>query len=394
MPTSRRIAVPMTARDAGEDHRVSTPLELLFDLTFVVAVSQVSREFAHSVAAQHAIGALPSFLMVFFAIWWAWMNFSWFATAYDTDDVPYRLLTLVQMSGVLVLAANVPAAFEEKNFTGIVVGYLIMRVAMIAQWTRAAVSDPERRSVGLRYAGLIAVVQVFWVLRVFVPEGLAVISFVVLAIAEMAVPLIAERPISTTWHPHHIAERYGLFTIIVLGECVTASSVAVQGTVGEGGWNLDVVLVFVGGLITMFALWWIYYLKPAGEGLERRPDLSFVWGYGHFGIFASLAALGAGLEVTAEALGHHTETSDTAVAFAVAVPVSVFLLLVWGLHAPLAAGSRFSDLPTVAAAVATTLVVAALTGAGLALPVALLLIGLPAAAIVTSAVLTGRATAS
>jgi low temperature requirement protein LtrA len=350
----------------------------------------VSRELAHYVADRQAIEALPAFLMVFFAIWWAWMNFSWFATAYDTDDVPYRLITLLQMSGVLVLAANVPAAFENKDFTGVVIGYLIMRAAMIAQWLRAAYSDPERRRVGLRYAAGIAVLQVAWVLRLLLPERLALASFVVLALAELLVPPFAERSVSTPWHPHHIAERYGLFTIIVLGECVTASSVAVQGTIGDGGWGLDVVLVFAGGLITMFSLWWIYYLKPAGRGLERHPDLAFLWGYGHYGIFATLAALGAGLEVAAEAIGQHVETSGTAVAFAVAVPVSAFMFLVWGLHAPLAAGSRLSDLPTVVLAIAATLAIAGGVGAGLPLPWAVLLIGLPPAGIVTSAVVTGR----
>ncbi len=76
--------------------------------------------------------------MVFFAIWWAWMNFTWFASAYDVDDVPYRLLALVQMGGVLVLAAGVPSAFEHQDFFGITLGYFIMRIGLVAQWVRAA----------------------------------------------------------------------------------------------------------------------------------------------------------------------------------------------------------------------------------------------------------------
>ena len=106
-----RWRVPMTGRPVDEEHRVATPLELLFDLTFVVAVAQVAAELAHGIADDKVGDSLLGFVMVFFAIWWAWMNFTWFASAYDTDDVPYRLLTLVQMAGVLVFAAGIHDAF-------------------------------------------------------------------------------------------------------------------------------------------------------------------------------------------------------------------------------------------------------------------------------------------
>ncbi len=102
------LRIPMTARTVDEPHRAATPLELLFDLTFVVAVAALVTQLGHGVAEGHAAEAVGPFLQVFFAIWWAWMNFTWFASSYDTDDVPYRLLTLLQMGGVLVLAAGVP----------------------------------------------------------------------------------------------------------------------------------------------------------------------------------------------------------------------------------------------------------------------------------------------
>ena len=108
---------PMRARRRDEPHRAATPLELFFDLCFVVAVAQAAASLHHAVAEGHLGHALTSYLMVFFAIWWAWMNFTWFASAYDTDDAPYRLATLVQIAGVLVLAAGVPAAFADGDFT-------------------------------------------------------------------------------------------------------------------------------------------------------------------------------------------------------------------------------------------------------------------------------------
>jgi low temperature requirement protein LtrA len=133
MVTGRATAVRrMVPRRIDEEHRASTPLELLFDLTFVVAVSLLARELAHGIAEDHLRDAVPAFLTVFFAIWWAWMNFTWFASAYDTDDVPYRLLTMLQMGGVLVLAAGVAPAFEGRDFTAVTIGYVVMRVAMLA----------------------------------------------------------------------------------------------------------------------------------------------------------------------------------------------------------------------------------------------------------------------
>lgn len=385
----RRFTVPMIARDSTENHRVSTPLELLFDLTFVVAVGQAAGTLAHQIEEVHLETAIVSYLMVFFAIWWAWMNFTWFASAYDTDDVPYRLLTLVQMAGVLVLAAGVSSALEESDFTTAVIGYVIMRVAMIGQWLRAAQSDPQHRRVALRYAVGIGVVQVGWVLRLFLPDGVGVASYVILAAVELMVPMWAERGSGTTWHPHHIAERYGLFTIIVLGEGVLAAMIAIESSVDEGGWTVDVVLVFAGGLVLLFALWWIYFLKHAGEGLARRPELSYWWGYGHCVIFASLAALGGGLEVAAAAIGHHIEASDTVVAFSVAIPVAIFLLLVWALHAPLAE-TPAGDLPLVLTAMAIALVIAGLVEVGLPLAVAVAAQALPPAGIVLYAVIVGR----
>ena len=99
---------PMVARPTDEEHRSATVLELFFDLCFVVAVAQAAAGLHHALSARHVADGVVDYLLVFFAIWWAWMNFTWFASAYDTDDVAYRLTTLVQITGALVFAAGVP----------------------------------------------------------------------------------------------------------------------------------------------------------------------------------------------------------------------------------------------------------------------------------------------
>jgi low temperature requirement protein LtrA len=340
-PGGARIRVRMTARATDEEHRVSSPLELLFDLTFVVAIAALTTQLGHGIAAGHVLGDLAPFLQVFFAIWWAWMNFTWFASSYDTDDVPYRLLTMVQMAGVLVLAAGVPRAFGENDFRAVTLGYLIMRIGLVALWVRAGVEDPESRRTAFRYAAGISVVQVAWLVRLALAEtgvlpGASLVPvFVGLAVLELAVPPWAERTRSTNWHPHHIAERYGLFTIILLGESVLAASTGVQASFAEGGLGGPFVAIAVGGLALLFGLWWLYFLEPSGRGLADNRGHSYLWGYGHYGIFAALAALGAGLEVAVEQTGHHLEVSAVVVAYAVAVPVGVFLVLLWAVHAPI-----------------------------------------------------------
>ncbi len=336
-----RIRVRMTARDTDEPHRVSSPLELLFDLTFVVAIAALTAQLGHGIAAGHALDELAPFLQVFFAIWWAWMNFTWFASSYDTDDVPYRLLTMLQMAGVLVLAAGVPTAFADEDFRAVTLGYLVMRIGLVAQWVRAGIEHPAGRATAFRYAIGITVVQAGWLLRLalaeagVLPPASLVPVFAGLVVLELAVPPWAERTRSTNWHPHHIAERYGLFTIILLGESVLAASTGVQAGLSEGGLGGAFVTIALGGLVLLFALWWLYFLEPSGRGLADNRDRSYLWGYGHYGIFASLAALGAGLEVAVEQTGHHLTVPDVGVAYAVAIPVGAFLLLLWAVHAPI-----------------------------------------------------------
>ena len=325
----------MRPRSTDEPGRASTPLELLFDLTFVVAISRAVIEFADYIAHGDGVEGIVPFLAVFFAIWWAWMNFTWFASAYDTDDVLYRLLTMVQMGGVLLLAAGVRAAFVETDYFAVTLGYFVMRFALVLQWLRAARGDPAGRATALRFALGIVVLQLGWWGRLFLPDSFDAITFPVLVLLELSVAVWAERNHRTTWHPHHIAERYGLFTIILLGESVLAATSGVQGALEVSGVSGQLAVVALASIVLLFALWWLYFLEPAGEGLEQHPQLSYFWGYGHYFVFVALAAVGSGLEVAVEAAAHPVEGSPVGIGYAVALPVAVFLIMLWALHAPL-----------------------------------------------------------
>lgn len=324
----------MVARDRNEAHRSSTPLELLFDLCFVAAVAGVGVQLHHGLAEGEVGPAVLGYLLVFFAIWWAWMNFTWFASAYDTDDVPYRLLTLLQIAGGLVIAAGVPAAFRAYDFTTIVLGYVLMRIAMLAQWLRAAREHPAGRPVALRYAGGIAFCQLGWLARLALPAPWTGIAFGGLGLLELIVPAWAERSgTPTPWHPGHIAERYGLFTMIVLGECVVASTTATQAAMAESGVSAPLVATAAGGLLLLFGMWWSYFKHPGTVRMSLRS--AFLWGYGHFAVFAAVAALGAGLQVAAETIQGATHLSPVGAALTVAIPGTIYLIVLAFLHSRL-----------------------------------------------------------
>ncbi|MFF7204709.1 low temperature requirement protein A [Streptomyces sp. NPDC008141] len=323
----------MTPRSRDEEHRSATPLELFFDLCFVVAVAQAGLQLVHALAEGHPGTGVIGYAYVFFGVWWAWMNFTWFASAYDCDDVPYRIATFFQIAGVLVYAAGVPRAFNDNDWTVAVVGYLIMRAALTTQWLRAAAAEsgPARRTT-LTYAASLVVCQAGWVVLLFVPEDWKRWLFLVVVVAELLIPMIAERNHQTPWHAHHISERYGLFTLIVLGETMAASTVAVQSALDENEALGKLLPIAGGGLLIVFSAWWIYFAVPAHERLVSNRQ-AIPWGYGHLLIFGSAAAIGAGIEVAVEHAIGKAHISSFAAAAAVTVPAALFMFMVWLLHA-------------------------------------------------------------
>jgi low temperature requirement protein LtrA len=339
---SHRLRV-MSGRDPDEQHRAATPLELLYDLTFVVAFGVAADQFAHLLAEGHYAAGMTGFVLAVFAICWAWINFSWFASAYDTDDWAFRLATMVQMVGVIILALGLPQVFHsidegrpvDNSVT--VAGYVVMRVAMVFLWLRAARQDPPRRRACQTYAVTIGVAQIGWVLLLILADSTVGAFFTratLLILVELIAPIIAERGKGgTPWHAHHLAERYGLLTIITLGEGVIGTVASLGAVVESHGWSLDAVLVAVAGIGLTFGLWWMYFTVPSAEVLRAHRERVFAWSYGHMLIFGSIAATGAGLHVAADYIGHEAHISATATVLTVALPVAVFVLALFALYA-------------------------------------------------------------
>ena len=319
----------MNPRDMHEAHRAVTPLELLFDLVTVIAIASAATGLHRAIAEAHFTDGIVKFAATFFGIWWAWMNYTWFASAYDNDDTLFRLLTMVIMGGALALAAGVPAFFESTDLTLIVVGYVIMRLVMVALWLRAARYDLACRRTALWYAGGIAIAQAYWIVLLFARPTSAVLFyslFALGAVLELAVPALAERNGNTSWHRHHIIERYGLLTIIVLGETLLSGAMALE-QVSES-FDGALISLALSALVIVFSMWWLYFSKE--EHLATKQlSRALTWGYGHLFIFASGAAVGAGLAVLVDVVTDHTEVSRAVGNYAVAIPVALYLMGLW-----------------------------------------------------------------
>jgi low temperature requirement protein LtrA len=324
----------MVSRDPHEENRTATTLELLYDLTVVVAFSASAAQLAHLLAEGHVVAGLLTFGFAMFAVIWAWISYSWFMSAYDTDDWFVRIATLVQMLGVCILTIGIAPLAHGLDTSGhldnkvMVGGYVVMRLAMVALWLRAAASDPARRRLALSYAGSLLVAQAGWVLMALLPLSVGATSAVVavLYVIELSGPYLTERTKGgSPWHPHHIAERYGLLVIIALGEVILGTVEAVETLVGGSGWTLDAAVLLAAGIALAFTLWWAYFTIPFGDILHASRSGSFLWGYSHIFLFASVAAVGAGLHLVALTFAHESVLSSTAVITTVVVPLALFI---------------------------------------------------------------------
>ncbi|PRB09228.1 low temperature requirement protein A [Microbacterium sp. MYb62] len=386
----------MTGRDATEAHRAATPLELLFDLTFVAAFGVAGNELASAIAHGDFVAGIGGFCFAMVAIVWAWINYSWFASAFDTDDWLFRVLTMVQMAGVVVLAIGLPpmfASLEQGQPVAnevMVAGYVVMRVAVIAQWLRAAHGNPQYLAVAKTYALVIGIAQVGWVILLFLPLDPMgfLLGALFVSVIDWSSPIVAETKGlrhggATPWHPHHIVERYSLLAIIALGETVFGTLAAAQAVTEAEGWSFSSIMVIGLGIVMAFALWWVYFMVPSAPILAVRRSKALVWGYGHILLFAAIAAVGAGLHVIGYVYDDHYHVSTLTAISSIAIPVLVFMVTLYLLHAWLV--SEFpKNSPLQTAVLALPVLAIVLAAVGLPLWVCLLTVVISPIAIVLS----------
>jgi low temperature requirement protein LtrA len=250
-------------------------------------------------------------------------------------------MTMLQMVGVIIMALGFPPMFasvehsEHVDSRVMVAGYVIMRIALVGQWLRAAKQDPARRSACLTYALWVSVAQVGWIAGAFVHTSIPV-AFAMVALligVETLGPVIAEyRAGGTPWHAHHIAERYGLLAIIALGEGVVGTVASLSAVVSAQGWSFDAVFIVVAGIGLTFGMWWSYFVMPQAELLRAHRERSFWFGYLPIVMYGAIVATGAGLHVAAYYIEHHSKLSSLETVLAVAVPVGLYIVSIYALY--------------------------------------------------------------
>ena len=308
----RRPQIPRNlTEEQRSEERTSTWLELFFDLCFVVAVAALAR----GLHDDPTLGGALRFAGLFVPVWWSWMIFTWYATSFDNDDVPYRVTFLAAMLCMLGLAASVEGVGTEAGaMAGFVLAYAVMRLLLVGLWVRARYhTPPALRGFASWYAAGNALGAVLWVASLALPAPMIYGAWAVALFVELLAPILAVRTLEdprVSFHPRHIPERYGLFTIIVLGESVLA---VVAGTAGTD-WASAAVLTGVFGFVAAACIWWLYFDHVGSAGLELGPRTAFYWGYGHLAVYAGIAAFGVGVQLAVEGAATVGELASVAAA--------------------------------------------------------------------------------
>lgn len=295
-PVRQSLILPLRLRSEHglEAGRRVTWLELFFDVVFVAAVSQVGTHLRDD----YSLAGLLRFSFLFVLIWWAWLGHTTFSTRFDTDDVVQRGLTWLQMFLVAVMAINATGALDSRDSAGFAAAYSVMRFILVAQYLRAR-RVRQARALTTRYAVSGGIAAALWLVSALVP---APTRFWIWALA-LAIDTLT--PLLTTAHlirvPHdaaHLPERYGLFSIILLGESMVA---VMTGMSQQESWSLDAAASAIFGMAFVFAIWWWYFdgVEAVGARMVRstRDAVRFhVWTYAHLPLYLGIAVAGVGVE--------------------------------------------------------------------------------------------------
>jgi low temperature requirement protein LtrA len=296
-----RLVAQLRVRSTGESGRRVTWLELFFDLIFVAAVSQV----AAPLRTDYTLGGLIRFAPLFVLIWWAWAGHTVFSTRFDSDDLVQRALTFLQIFAVAAMAANAKDALDSRSSAGFAAAYAIVRFVLVAQYVRARQVREARPLTAIYLAGH-GGAAVVWVASAFFATPARFWLWGVAFAVDLGTPWIAVR--QTAKIPpdaSHLPERFGLFTLILLGEAVVA---VMKGMETHDDWPpLAAMSAFV-GMAICFLIWWVYFdsvgatrdqpVRTHGDAVRFH-----IWSYAHFPLYLGIIILGVGIEriVTAAA---------------------------------------------------------------------------------------------
>ena len=298
---------PPRLRTIEESERTATWLELFYDLVFVAAVAMMGTRLAHDASWAGVL----SYLAYFALVWWLWASHTFYADRYDTDDLIYRFLAGAQMVAVAVIAVSLSLG-EAGSTQVFALGYAGARLVLLLLYARAYRYVPGTRDLVRGYLIGFGAASLLWVISIAIPEPARFWVWGIAFAVDLATPF-AVRKIQATapLDISHLPERFGLFTILVLGEAIVAVTVGLS----HVAWQTSTTLVGIFGLGAATCLWWINFdhldgsvVRRRGEGRNWRPT---VWIYGHLPLAVSLAMFGVSVELAIVGADHGHEYAST-----------------------------------------------------------------------------------
>lgn len=358
-----------------QPERRASWLELFFDLCFVVAVGAV----ALTLHDDPTWRGLLVFAALFVPVWWSWMEYAWYATSFPERGILNRFGALAAMLTVLAMAAQVPQA-AAGDPRGVILAFVAVHVIVAALFLRTIDEFPERRPFAIRYAAGFGFAAIIWLLSLAAPEAVRPWIWLAALLVDLVTPWVAVQAVSIrVYDVSHIPERYGLFTIIVLGEAIIAVA---RGT-AESDWTPAAVTAAVAGFVIAAVIWWAYFSHQEAGLLERGRLAAFIWGYGHVFVWAGIAMMGVGIEFAIEAAndGHGLPDGERLI---LCGGLALYLAAMALLHTT--AVGRLTD-PVAVARFVTAIIALALGIAGGGLPAEVLTAAIAAVAVAAGAVI-------
>jgi len=315
--TGRRWLRPPQLRtldDQGERH--ATWLELFFDLVFVISIAEV----AHTLEDYRTLADFLGTAGLFVAVWWAWVGYTVYADRFDTDDVAHRVLVLAGMLAVIAMALSVHDALHGGSARFALAFVAVRGIVLLLNARARRHAAPARPLLNLFLAAF-STGAALWLLSVFVPEPARYVLWGVALVIELSAPWVGRRQIvKAPVHASHLVERFGLFTLIVLGESVVRVA---QGAADVDDWTTATLAAAGGGFLLVAGLWWLYFDR-LDEGAVRSVLRGLVWNYTHLPLLAGLVSVAVGTEYAIrDAAGGQLERSTTA---ALGVGTALYLL--------------------------------------------------------------------
>ncbi|WP_420644380.1 low temperature requirement protein A [Candidatus Leptofilum sp.] len=264
-------------------------LELFYDLVYVATFIQIGNFLSSNVTWL----GFGQFLVLLAVVWWAWTGETFYQNRYYVDDIKHRLLVFGQIFAVATLGLSVNDAFGDL-YVQFTIAYVITRIMLVLMYIRAAKAHPPSRAFTRGYVIGFSVGIAIWLGSLLLPAAYHWVGWLIGISVELCVPLLPFiRKHARIWSPdnHHISERFGIFTIIVLGESFVKILDDAQGT----AISINEILFSTVGLIVLYSLWWLYFSDTAGKLIDfEHFRRSMRWVYGHFPLAAGLIAFGVG----------------------------------------------------------------------------------------------------